>query len=402
MPSMYCQSCGTSNPEDAKFCKACGTRIAGPGDKGGPIPDDTVQVMETLPGGRPETPESASETVRDPAAAPEAQAGRSGEAPAIKPDASGAVSIRTLPPELSAADTSGTISRMSISLAEVGIRSPRRIGLMALGIALALFALGAGGMYLVMFLTRPEQSSVASVPEPRRFNPKMAIGFPEPEGSADEVGGEDRPRRRPAGQAPARGGSSEPTETPASGSSGPPSKAPAEGGSASSKAGGSGSLPAGGTGEAPSKTPGSGGSGGGSGGSGGGSGGSGGGSSGGGSGGSSPFDDPASLPGGTVEDTRDLEMDAYAGRVRRVIREYYAARARNCYDRATRNNPYLRGTVLVRFTIGTDGNVRNASITHNTTGDESLGRCIAGQIGTWRLPPPPRDEPVVFEMPFSW
>jgi outer membrane biosynthesis protein TonB len=103
-----------------------------------------------------------------------------------------------------------------------------------------------------------------------------------------------------------------------------------------------------------------------------------------------------------VEDSRDLVMDSYAGDVRRVIRQYYSARAGNCYERATRNNAFLRGTVVIAFTIGLEGNVTNARSVHNTTGDEPLAACLAGQVGSWRLPPPPRDRPVNFEMPFSW
>lgn len=101
-------------------------------------------------------------------------------------------------------------------------------------------------------------------------------------------------------------------------------------------------------------------------------------------------------------DERDLVMDAYAGQVRRVIRQYYAARAQSCFDRATRNNHNLRGTVVVQFTIGMDGNVSQATPVRNTTGDSELGACLAGQVRSWRLPVPPRDEPVSMQMPFSW
>ena len=95
-------------------------------------------------------------------------------------------------------------------------------------------------------------------------------------------------------------------------------------------------------------------------------------------------------------------MDMYAGHVRRVIRDFYAARAQSCFDRATRNNHSLRGTVMVRFTVGSTGHVTSARPVRNTTGDDDLGQCLAGQVGSWRLPVPPDERPVNLEMPFSW
>jgi TonB family protein len=96
-----------------------------------------------------------------------------------------------------------------------------------------------------------------------------------------------------------------------------------------------------------------------------------------------------------------IELDMYAGHVRRVIRRFYAARARSCFERATRNNHSLRGTVVVRFTIGGQGQVEQSQSIHNTTGNEDLGRCLAGQVGSWRLPPPPAGQTLELEMPFS-
>ena len=95
-------------------------------------------------------------------------------------------------------------------------------------------------------------------------------------------------------------------------------------------------------------------------------------------------------------------MMNYASHVRSVIRSYYAARAQSCFDRATRNNHELRGTVVIRFTIGPTGNVQRTSVVRNTTGDDTLGACLAGQVGSWRLPIPPNERPVDLEMPFSW
>jgi hypothetical protein len=96
---------------------------------------------------------------------------------------------------------------------------------------------------------------------------------------------------------------------------------------------------------------------------------------------------------------RDIQLELYGAQVRFVIRRYYAARAQSCFDRATRNNNELRGTVVVAFTITADGHVGNSSVSRNTTGEHSLGECLANQVRTWRLPAPGVE--LEYEIPFS-
>ncbi|HJL20246.1 MAG TPA: AgmX/PglI C-terminal domain-containing protein [Sandaracinaceae bacterium LLY-WYZ-13_1] len=103
-----------------------------------------------------------------------------------------------------------------------------------------------------------------------------------------------------------------------------------------------------------------------------------------------------------MPDERDLEMDLYSGRVRSVIRQYYMRRAAGCFDHASRNHRDVRGTVLIGFEIQDDGTVRDARVDRNTTGIDSLGGCLARQVGSWRLPPPPEgNAPLAMQMPFS-
>ena len=80
-----------------------------------------------------------------------------------------------------------------------------------------------------------------------------------------------------------------------------------------------------------------------------------------------------------VPEERDIETDLYAGRVRYVISRYYASRAQGCFDRATRNNASVRGTVVVGFTIGSGGQITRSSVGRNTTGNDTLGHCLANQ-----------------------
>jgi TonB family protein len=94
-------------------------------------------------------------------------------------------------------------------------------------------------------------------------------------------------------------------------------------------------------------------------------------------------------------------MDLYAGRVRFLISRYYAARAQTCFDRATRADPSLSGTVTVGMTIAPDGSISGARVARNSTGDASLGTCLQNEIRQWRLSPPPGGESVTMNLPFS-
>lgn len=91
----------------------------------------------------------------------------------------------------------------------------------------------------------------------------------------------------------------------------------------------------------------------------------------------------------------------YAGRVRFLISRYYAARAATCFDRATREDPSISGTVTMGMTIGSDGAVSSARVVRNSTGNASLGTCLQNEIRQWRLSPPPGGESVTMNLPFS-
>lgn len=101
-----------------------------------------------------------------------------------------------------------------------------------------------------------------------------------------------------------------------------------------------------------------------------------------------------------VPEERDIEMELYSTRVRFLIRRYYASRAQSCFDRATRNNPSVSGTVVIGMTIGADGNVSNTRVARNTTGNEALGNCLSAQVSSWRLSAPPGGS-LQMQIPFS-
>lgn len=355
---MYCQFCGTQNPEDARFCKACGTAIAAPGDRGGRILDDTNQAMDTIKAPMNVPP---PEDGRDP-----------GARPAKKADDV----VDTLSGLRARSDS--RLTAMSLSLATVAVRSPWRVWALLAAIAIVLLAGGAGLMYAAMGAFWEPQAVITASPAPESpprpislgggddgqfisSGPVVAdLGSGKVAGGGAKTPGREQQGKTGGGDAGPGSGTREPsTKTggtqPAAQLSSTtvenPDDPPAQdGGGGQTKTGG-GTLPPG-------------------------------------------FDDE--------DEVRDIEMDMYAGQVRRVISQFYAARAQSCFDRATRNNNALRGTVVVRFTVGPDGNVTRANPVRNTTGDDDLGACLAAQVASWRLPAPPYDQPVDLEMPFSW
>ncbi len=72
---------------------------------------------------------------------------------------------------------------------------------------------------------------------------------------------------------------------------------------------------------------------------------------------------------------------------------------RVCYERSLKVNPDVEGKVTIRFTIGRAGTITDIQVTENTTGDASIGTCIAQKVRTWRFSPPDEGE-VTFSYPF--
>ncbi len=75
---------------------------------------------------------------------------------------------------------------------------------------------------------------------------------------------------------------------------------------------------------------------------------------------------------------------------------------RNCYESQLKRSPNLRGKLVVRFTIGTLGQVIEVSIDSDTIGSDDVASCVMRQVKLWRFPfKPPSDTPVSFPFLFS-
>ncbi len=256
-------------------------------------------------------------------------------------------------------------SMMNVSLEDLGVRSNAQAGLVMAGVVVLLMA--AGGAFTYLGTGREPAAPETGHAE---ANAPFVIGAPIPEGlgaplpasAPPPTSAELEPEARAASASTGRAPSTSRPSRPSRGSSGaPPSvdepdaltPAPIEE-------------------AAPSETP------------------------------RAPAPDSAipEASEGTLEE-RDVELEMYAGRVRFLVQRYYSARAQTCFDHATINNPGLHGAVVIDMTIGSSGEVSAASVARNSTGDAELGGCLARQVGSWRVSPPPSGEPLQMQMPFS-
>ena len=73
--------------------------------------------------------------------------------------------------------------------------------------------------------------------------------------------------------------------------------------------------------------------------------------------------------------------------VQRVTRESFG-RLRRCYERALRDNPYVQGAIVVRFTVGRDGAVSNLDHRGSDIPERRVVSCVDRTFDTLRFPRP--------------
>lgn len=83
--------------------------------------------------------------------------------------------------------------------------------------------------------------------------------------------------------------------------------------------------------------------------------------------------------------------DVSGGLPRNVILKELRAfgpRVRSCYELRLGPKPNLEGKVAVAFIIGPEGDVIEAELAENTTGDVPLGDCVRGVVKQIKFQPP--------------
>ena len=73
-----------------------------------------------------------------------------------------------------------------------------------------------------------------------------------------------------------------------------------------------------------------------------------------------------------------------AGSVSKVVRRF-SGQVKYCYEAQLKTNPSLSGRVEVAWTVR-DGRVSDATLFSNTTGNDTLGKCIVSKVKRWRFP----------------
>ncbi len=397
---MFCQACGAKNVEDARFCNMCGTPIAAPGAPGGPIVP--AEAEESAPTSEPEA--SGPRVVPKPGGTMVLGSQRSNPPPPLAASPGSPEEnvwaahdgSRGHPQPRGYVPAGDNVSIANVSLASIGVRTPGKAWGVVIGVAALLIALGAGAMWAFVGGTGSSAEQSAAGPSDEELaaaaDNDVWIGTPLPEGveppDIDFIAGGASPESRPSAARSSAGPRPRPSRTerrsapqPSPGAS--PTRPSANRPAPTTMASETGRSPSAMT-TPPAPDP-----------------------------GAAAMTEPAPTmrelgaeaptPGNAeVPAERDIAMELYTGRVRYVISRYYAARAQSCFEHATRNAPELHGTVLVGFTIGAEGQVTGARATRNTTGNDSLGRCLANQVRTWRMPAPePGMAPLSLEIPFS-
>ena len=72
-----------------------------------------------------------------------------------------------------------------------------------------------------------------------------------------------------------------------------------------------------------------------------------------------------------------------------------------CYEAQLKRSPTLHGKIILRFTIGTRGQILEVSLDSDTVGSDELASCITRLVKSWRLPlSPEADTTVTFPFLF--
>ena len=114
-------------------------------------------------------------------------------------------------------------------------------------------------------------------------------------------------------------------------------------------------------------------------------------------------DEAADVLGELPHEARQELLDAMDRPEAREVQAFVRGRTkaiRECYDRALKRDATLRGRVVVRFTIGTCGEISDLELAGRRTAPDLAG-CVTRAVKSWRTPFRP-SEPVAIEYPFNF
>jgi hypothetical protein len=95
---------------------------------------------------------------------------------------------------------------------------------------------------------------------------------------------------------------------------------------------------------------------------------------------------------GTVKDSAPVLDDSSVNpeELARYVRQRKSA-IQSCYEKELKRNPTLKGRIVVRFVISSQGRAGEIEIEENTLGNEAVGACIRNVVRLWVFPFKPQD-----------
>lgn len=84
----------------------------------------------------------------------------------------------------------------------------------------------------------------------------------------------------------------------------------------------------------------------------------------------------------------------------KALVQKHQAEIKQCYEAGLREDPSLEGKVVVDFTIGSAGDVVQATIKESTLGREDIDACLINVVNGWRFEPPKGGGVVRVSYPF--
>jgi len=84
-----------------------------------------------------------------------------------------------------------------------------------------------------------------------------------------------------------------------------------------------------------------------------------------------------------IADERGIKSESRdADRVSEVVNRHNSS-IQYCYQRELKQYPDLKGKLVVRFTIGTDGKIKDVKVISSTLNSPSIERCVISRIKRW-------------------
>jgi outer membrane biosynthesis protein TonB len=100
-----------------------------------------------------------------------------------------------------------------------------------------------------------------------------------------------------------------------------------------------------------------------------------------------------------ARDTASVQGNLTKDQIRDVVRGHIDE-VRYCYNQVLQSAPETKAKLVVDFTIGSDGSVKNSAVGAGSQAPAQLGQCVNAAVLTWTFPAPNGGGEVVVAYPF--